>query len=552
MLYNLIATAAFIATCVGWSIPDTEVSALCDFYVSTGGPEWTASDGWAATVSAVQEDPCTWYGVTCKDGHVNALSLPRNNLNGVFVESFGDLTELISFDFGANKMHGQYPKSLTKLTKLYALSVRENEMSGPLDFSAFPEMEYAHMDFNHFSGDLSTLTACKKLAVLGLTDNNISGSIPDEFQNMKYLQTLFLGGNNLTGSIPGLPTSSLRTVDLGRNSLSGAIPFASYLSNPNLVEFNLFSNRLSGTLSEISAAHQNLVVLDAHANAINGKVPTILANGMKNMDILHLQDNLLEGTLADDFSSTSIYSTNLTNNRLSCPLPPLPEGFEATCIENVAHKTIQKNKVDLFTYERSKKNNNGEKVNAKPVSVVIHGEAKCPDMGSIEDIFEDIVATLGEDVVDVTLGWIARENAEYPTGYWSLHGQTEVIGNAYTSCAAEMYGMTKALAFTKCLNVNISVVPTNARECAGNAGLDFDALRACALGDRGAALLKEGVALSDKYGAVWSPTIYIDDQLYCLWHSSPCKASKEADFGKAVCDAYTGTRPEACSKYDEQ
>lgn len=546
MLSLLLATT--VTTTLGWSVPDTEVSALCDFYANTNGPEWSVSDGWAPTLSSVKEDPCTWYGVTCKAGHINALSLPRNNINGVFVESFGDLTELISFDFGVNKLHGSYPKSLSKLTKLYAISVRENELSGSLDFSSFPEMQFAHMDFNHFSGDLSTLSKCTKLAVLGLTDNNISGNIPAEFASMSNLQTLFLGGNNLTGAIPALSANTLRTVDLGRNRLSGTIPLGSYLSVSNLVEFNLFNNEITGTLSDVKK-HDNLVVFDAHKNRISGSMPSTFATGMKSMDILHLQDNLISGSLSEEFSNTNIYSTNLTNNRLTCPLPPLPEGFEASCVPSAqAPKRISRPSINLFTHEKSHSTNVAA---PKPVSVVIHGEAKCPDMGSIEDIFEDVVSTLGEDVVEVTLGWIAKANEQYPTGYWSLHGQTEVIGNAYTSCAAEMYGMTKALKFTKCLNVNISVVPTNARECAGKTGLDFEALRACALGEKGAKLLKEGVALSDSYGAVWSPTIYIDGQMFCLWHSSPCKASKESDFGKAVCDAYTGTRPAACSKYDQ-
>ena len=540
MLYKAIALfAATMTACTCWSVPDSEVKALCDFYANAGGPEWSVSEGWAATPSAVKEDPCTWYGVTCKAGHINALSLPRNNIKGVFVESFGDLTELISFDFGVNKLRGAYPQSMKKMTKLYAISVRENELSGPLDFSAFPEMQFAHMDFNHFSGDLSSLSKCTKLAVLGLTDNEISGSIPAEFAAMPKLQTLFLGGNNLTGAIPPLTATTLRTVDLGRNRLSGSVPLSAYLSVANLVELNLFNNELQGTLDEVRP-HESLVVLDAHANRLTGEIPVALASGMTSMDILHLQDNLLSGPLSPAFTYTTVYSTNLTGNRLRCPLPPLPEGFEASCVA----ATVPRPAAPAVPGRPAKRGN------VKPVEVVIHGEAKCPDMGSIEDIFADVVATLGEDVVDVKLGWIAKANDAYPTGYWSLHGQTEVIGNAYTSCAAEAYGVTKALEFTKCLNVNISVIPTNVRGCAAASGLDFDALKACALGEKGAALLKEGVALSDSYGAVWSPTIYIDGQMYCLWHSSPCKATKESDFGKAVCDAYTGTRPAACAKYD--
>lgn len=556
---RLCVAAMVVSACMGWSIPDEEVKALCFFYSRTGGPRWTIRDGWVSHFANVTEDPCTWYGVTCKDGHVNALSLPRNNLEGVIPESLGDLTELVSFDFGVNKLRGTFPFSMQRLRKLYAISVRENSLTGPLDFATLSEMQYAHMDFNRFTGDLSSLKNCTKLAVLGLTDNGISGKILAEFAAMGKLQTLFLGGNSLTGTVPALTSPSLRAVDLSRNSLTGTVPLTALLGISDLVELNLFHNALSGTLAA-SRPHKSLVVFDAHANSITGEVPSVYAVGMKSMDILHLQDNLLSGTLSPAFSASTVYSTNLTGNRLSCPLPQLPPGFSADCVDGAANaaaaaaaavtpKAYAADFTDAARMKakiKAKAKSNG----AKPVSVVIHGEAKCPDMGSIEDIFADITATLGEDVVEVSLGWIAKQNDEYPTGYWSLHGQTEVIGNAYTSCAAHAYGITKALAFTKCLNVNISVIPTNTRECAARTGLDFDALRACALGEKGAALLKEAVALSDSYGAVWSPTVYINDELYCLWHSAPCKATKESDFGKAVCDAYTGPRPSACSKYD--
>lgn len=36
--------------------------------------------------------------------------------------------------------------------------------------------------------------------------------------------------------------------------------------------------------------------------------------------------------------------------------------------------------------------------------------------------------------MNLTLGFIAKPNAAYPTGFWSLHGQTEVVGNAFTIC----------------------------------------------------------------------------------------------------------------------
>ena len=138
MLRLLCAIMCFAATLAsGWSIPDTEVNALCEFYTKTNGENWRTSTGWAGKASEVKVDPCTWYGVTCKNGRVNAISLSMNSLSGVIPESFGDMTEMISFDFGVNRLTGTFPKTLTRLTKLYAISIRENNLRGTLDFSKF-------------------------------------------------------------------------------------------------------------------------------------------------------------------------------------------------------------------------------------------------------------------------------------------------------------------------------------------------------------------------------------------------------------------------------
>ena len=51
-------------------IPTFECEALIALYTNTNGDEWSNNDGWSTS-----ETPCSWYGVTCADGHVTVLSL---------------------------------------------------------------------------------------------------------------------------------------------------------------------------------------------------------------------------------------------------------------------------------------------------------------------------------------------------------------------------------------------------------------------------------------------------------------------------------------------
>jgi hypothetical protein len=51
-------------------IPQSECEALVAFYISTGGDNWSRNNGWLQT-----NTPCTWYGLTCAEGHVTQLEL---------------------------------------------------------------------------------------------------------------------------------------------------------------------------------------------------------------------------------------------------------------------------------------------------------------------------------------------------------------------------------------------------------------------------------------------------------------------------------------------
>jgi len=177
------------------------------------------------------------------------------------------------------------------------LSLRENNFTGPLLFDGIPVLSWVHLDFNSFSGTISGLSAsAAHMEVLGLTNNSISGEVPQWLSKASAMETLFLGGNQFNSISAGfVPPDTLRTIDLSANQITGEVPKL-WQEGTVLEEVLLFGNRFNGAVGEQFSAMPNLVVLDLHGNKLAGSVPSTLAPA-ENMKILHLQSNQLSGYL---------------------------------------------------------------------------------------------------------------------------------------------------------------------------------------------------------------------------------------------------------------
>jgi Leucine-rich repeat (LRR) protein len=91
----------------------------------------------------------------------------------------------------------------------------------------------------------------KKLNLLNLSYNDLSGEIPEELGNIPRLNYLFLFDNNLTGSIPSTFTGDNQLLVIGAadNELSGEIP--AFLGElPLLSRLELQNNQFIGCFPE--------------------------------------------------------------------------------------------------------------------------------------------------------------------------------------------------------------------------------------------------------------------------------------------------------------
>ncbi len=96
------------------SVPARECLTLVNFFTRTEGVQWISKTNWLAFTGP--NAPCDWYGVTCRNGRVSALELPRNQLSGTLPSILGELSGLQRLRLESNALAGRLPPSLCALT----------------------------------------------------------------------------------------------------------------------------------------------------------------------------------------------------------------------------------------------------------------------------------------------------------------------------------------------------------------------------------------------------------------------------------------------------
>ncbi|XP_042942796.1 receptor-like protein EIX2 [Carya illinoinensis] len=211
------------------------------------------------------------------------LYMSNNQLHGNLSDfSSARFNEFAFIDLSTNHFDGSIPHFLSNVS---SLDLSNNRFSGPISFLCehiTPTLlESLNLSNNTLSGELPDCwTYIRDLIVLNLANNNFYGKIPDSMGSLVSVQFLHLSNNGLVGKIPTSlkKCSELITIDLGANNLSGTIPPWIGDSLPNLVILNLRSNQLYGTFP-LSLCHLSYIqILDISLNKIEGTIPECISN----------------------------------------------------------------------------------------------------------------------------------------------------------------------------------------------------------------------------------------------------------------------------------
>ncbi|XP_026430986.1 leucine-rich repeat receptor protein kinase EMS1-like [Papaver somniferum] len=176
------------------------------------------------------------------------------------------------------------------------------------------------------------------LVVLDLSRTNLTESVPSCLFKLKYLNELHLANNMFSGILP-LPPRNLSAFDLSNNQLTGEISIETgkRLSNAKIIllygvvpkEFEfakdlqillLNDNHLEGTIDSISGLH-NLEYLNLANNNFGGSIPTALGS-LENLNVLSLRSNKLCGPIPEEILHLQeLCVLDLSLNNLSSNIP---------------------------------------------------------------------------------------------------------------------------------------------------------------------------------------------------------------------------------------
>ncbi|CAL5400670.1 unnamed protein product [Camellia sinensis] len=203
----------------------------------------------------------------------------ENGFEGPFPKVFQNMTSLEYLDLSNNELEGPFPVLLSNMTSLRHLDLSINKLQGrlPRFLGCLCNLSFVDLTFNNFIGELlisSSKCVVYALETLSLSENHLSGHLPDEFEQFKILRYLSLRDNLLSGSIPATigRLASLEILDLQRNQLNGTLP-QSFGQFSNLKTLDVSNNLLEGIVSEVHFTNLiNLRKLYASGNRLTLKV----------------------------------------------------------------------------------------------------------------------------------------------------------------------------------------------------------------------------------------------------------------------------------------
>ncbi|VEU42100.1 unnamed protein product [Pseudo-nitzschia multistriata] len=303
------------------------------FYFSTNGGDWDScslNDNECKSGRWLVGDVCGWYAVTCNGyGMVTSFDFADADGNGLVgslpaeMYLFSELTDLIIVN---NTITGTLPEAFgMNATSMRSLLLPDNELKGsiPENYLSNSPLEFVHLGGNSFSGPVpKNIGDASYLQQLDLSSNAITGFLPENYSRYTALEALSFAHNELKGTIPEdiYGMANLKFLHLNGNELDGTIS-TSVGDLSSLKELRVGQSNLSGNIPDELYFLTNLVELDISGAQFDGRLSLGLLN-LGNLEKLIVNNNNLVGTVPNSFGRIkTLTDVSLQGNNLSGSVP---------------------------------------------------------------------------------------------------------------------------------------------------------------------------------------------------------------------------------------
>ncbi|KAJ9541181.1 hypothetical protein OSB04_027687 [Centaurea solstitialis] len=286
---------------------------------------------------------CQWQGVTCGRRHLRVTKLDlgsrglvgslsphignlsflreiwvqNNSFNGVIPLQLGGLFRLQKLNLSNNTFEGEIPATVSNCTRLNVLRLSKNILVGklPQQLGLLVNLVDFRFHTNSFTGGIPSFIAnLTSLETISAIENHLGGIIPNVFGQLYNLKEIGFGMNQLHGMIPPslYNLTFLTVVSFPNNQIKGGLPKDIGLQLPYLEIFQMWGNKLTGSIPFSFSNCSNLVELTLLDNNFTGKL-NINFRGIPNLWILGLSNNNLGSWEPDEmnFIDSMINCSNL-------------------------------------------------------------------------------------------------------------------------------------------------------------------------------------------------------------------------------------------------
>ncbi|MED6176900.1 hypothetical protein PIB30_092760 [Stylosanthes scabra] len=277
--------------------------------------------------------PCHWLGVTCRSTTKTPVTVTVTALNLSSVALIGPLPAiplcrlpaLTTLSIPDSYISDTIPQSLSACRRLRHLDLSQNTLVGtiPPSLSLLTDLRHLDLSFNNLSGDIpAQLSHLRCLEYLDLVSNFLDGPFPNSLTNVTSLKYLRLAYNLFAPS--QLPSqlgqlANLKVLWLSSCNLIGPIPNS--IGNLTCLEnLDLSKNKLTGEIPESITGLNSVLQIELYENALTGALPRGLGN-LTRLRQFDASDNKLTGTIPEELCELPLDSLNLYNNSLEGSLP---------------------------------------------------------------------------------------------------------------------------------------------------------------------------------------------------------------------------------------